>query len=172
MELWDTLDIDRQLTGGKMVRGEPIKEGEHHLVIHVCIFNKQGEMLIQQRQPFKEGWPNMWDVSTGGSAVAGDTSQTAAHREVLEELGLSIDFTGIRPQMTINFPGGFDDMYFIEREVNIDDVILQPEEVQAVKWASHDEICEMIDDGRFIPYHKALIRLMFDMRERYGTIQA
>jgi isopentenyldiphosphate isomerase len=172
MELWDLYDRDRHPTGEILERGKPVPPGRYHLVVHVVIFNSKGEMLIQQRQPFKEGWPNMWDVSTGGSAVAGDTSQTAAHREVLEELGLSIDFTGIRPQMTINFPGGFDDMYFIEREVNIDDVILQPEEVQAVKWADFDEVCAMIDDGRFIPYHKALIRLMFDMRERYGTIQA
>ena len=170
MELWDVYDADRQATGGTMVRGEPIKEGEHHLVVHVCIFNQKDQMLIQQRQPFKEGWPDMWDISLGGSAVKGDSSRTAAEREAFEELGLSLDLSGIRPQLTINFPGGFDDIYLIDREVELDTLILQPEEVQAAKWASLDEILEMIDAGTFIPFRKNLIRLLFDMRESYGTI--
>ena len=44
-------------------------------------------MLIQHRQPFKEDWSNMWDLIVDRSAVAGDTSKTAAEREFLEELG-------------------------------------------------------------------------------------
>ncbi|WP_143522351.1 NUDIX domain-containing protein, partial [Pseudomonas sp. 2822-17] len=81
LEIWDVYDRDRNLTGKTMKRGAPFEEGAHHLVVHVCIFNKEGQMLIQQRQPFKEGWPNMWDLTVGGSAVAGDTSQEAAERE-------------------------------------------------------------------------------------------
>lgn len=60
-------------------------KGTYHLVVHVCVFNQKGEMLIQQRQPFKQGWPNLWDVTMGGSALAGETSQQAAMRELKEE---------------------------------------------------------------------------------------
>ncbi|MCI7790595.1 MAG: NUDIX domain-containing protein, partial [Lachnospiraceae bacterium] len=88
MELWDVYDMDRNKMSRTMVRGEAFNDGDYHLVVHVCIFNSKGEMLIQQRQPFKEGWPNMWDISVGGSAIQGDSSQTAAEREVLEELGI------------------------------------------------------------------------------------
>ena len=170
MELWDILTADRQPTGRTMVRGEPMKEGDYRLVVHVCIFDSEGRMLIQHRQPFKDGWPNMWDVSVGGSAIAGDSSKTAAERETREELGLIIDLEGIRPHFTVNFDGGFDDYYLIEREVEIDSLILQPEEVQAAKWVTCDELLAMIDDGTFIPYHKSLIRLMFDMRKNYGDM--
>ena len=93
MEFWDLYDIDRRATGEMHPRGERMPEGRYHLVVHVVIFNTQGEMLILQRQPFKEGWPNMWEVTVGGSAIAGDTSRTAAQREVLEEIGLRIDLT-------------------------------------------------------------------------------
>lgn len=57
----------------------------------------------------------MWDISVGGSAVSGDSSQSAAEREVLEELGLKVDLQGVRPHFAINFDHGFDDVYLIER---------------------------------------------------------
>lgn len=36
-----------------------MKDGEYHLAVHVCIFNSENQLLIQQRQPYKGGWPNM-----------------------------------------------------------------------------------------------------------------
>ena len=49
MELWDVYDVVRNKTGRTMVRGETFAEGDYHLVVHVCIFNSKGEMLIQKR---------------------------------------------------------------------------------------------------------------------------
>ena len=109
MELFDLYTADRQRTGRTMVRGEPVPEGFYRLVVHVCIFDPGGRMLIQQRQPFKQGWSNLWDISVGGSAVAGDDSRSAAERETLEELGLDIDLYGVRPNMNIYWEHGFDD---------------------------------------------------------------
>lgn len=172
MELWDIYNRDKTKTGKTMVRGEKFEKGAYHLVVHVCIFNSNGEMLIQQRQPFKSGWSNMWDITVGGSAVSGETSQTAAERELFEEIGLKINLQNLQPHLTINFDVGFDDIYLIEKDVNINDLVLQYEEVQRVKWASLDEIFEKIDDGTFIPYHKSLIRLLFDMRKQYGCHQS
>ncbi|MBP1547977.1 MAG: NUDIX domain-containing protein [Oscillospiraceae bacterium] len=169
MELWDIYDENRIKTGRTMKRGDPFKKGDYHLVVHVCIFNSKGEMLIQQRQPFKEGWSNMWDITVGGSAVAGDSSRTAAQREVMEELGLKISLDSIRPSVTVNFDCGFDDIYVITEDVDISALRLQYEEVQAVKWASADEVKAMIDEGTFIPYHKALIDMLVHFRDHMGT---
>lgn len=171
MELWDVYDVNRNKTDKTMCRGDAFEENCYHLVIHICIFNSNGEMLIQQRQPFKKGWSNMWDVTVGGSAIQGDDSQDAAARELLEEIGLKIDFKNIRPHLTINFGKGFDDYYLIEREVDINELSLQYEEVRDVKWASKEEILSMIDDGQFIPYFKSLIELFFDIRKQYGSIR-
>lgn len=164
MEIWDLYDKDRIKTGETMVRGSQFKENTYHLVVHVCIFNLEGQMLIQQRQPFKDGWPNMWDITVGGSAVSGDTSQLAAEREVYEEIGYKLSLDGIRPALTINFDKGFDDIYLIQKDIDISKLKLQYEEVQSVKWASKDEILSMIDEEIFIPYHKSLIDLLFFMR--------
>lgn len=99
MEYWDIYDAKRTKTGKTMLRGENFPDGAYHLVVHICVFNDKNEMLIQQRQPFKEGWPNMWDITVGGSAVKGDSSQTAAERELMEELGVKISLKGVRPHL-------------------------------------------------------------------------
>lgn len=169
MELWDIYDTDRNKTGRTMERGSQFPDGAMHLVVHICIFNAQGEMLIQQRQPFKEGWSGMWDITVGGSAVAGDTSRIAAHRELHEELGLDVDFSDKLPALSLTFNHGFDDYYLIEQEVDFAALKLQPEEVAAVRWASQEEILQMIDGGSFIPYYPDLIRLLFQMRQGLGA---
>ena len=169
MELFDLYTADREKTGKTMVRGEPTPEGYYRLVVHICIFDGQGRMLIQQRQPFKHGWSNMWDISVGGSAVAGDDSRSAAERETREELGLEIDLKDERPTMTIYWEHGFDDYYVLTRNVDLDTLTLQPEEVQTVRWAEKEEILQMIDDRTFIPYEKSLIELLFYRRNHRSS---
>ena len=105
----------------------------------------------------------------GGSAVSGDSSRTAAERETREELGLSIDLTDERPSLTINWENGFDDYYVLTKPVEISTLKLQPEEVQAVRWAGLEEILRMIEDGLFIPYEKTLIELLFRRRENRSS---
>ena len=169
--MWDVYDRDRRLTGRTIRRGEEMAAGDYHLVVHVCLFNAEGEMLIQQRQPFKQSWSGMWDVTVGGSAVAGDSSQSAAQRETLEEIGYQADLQGVRPQLTVNFSSGFDDYYLIEAgDLDIGKLKLQHEEVKQVKWASREEIMQLIGTNEFIPYRKSLIDLLFHMRQGYGAI--
>ena len=172
MELWDVYNRDKTKSNKTMIKGEKFEEGAYHLVVHAFIFNSKDEMLIQQRQPFKSGWSNMWDITVGGSAVWGETSQAAIERELLEEIGLKINLQNVQPHLTINFDVGFDDIYLIEKEINIKDLVLQYEEVQRVKWATLEEIYRKIDEGVFIPYYKSLIQLLFDMRKQYGCHQA
>ena len=151
-EYWDVYTEDRIRTGRLHRRGDRMKEGDYHLVVHVCIFNSKNQLLIQQRQPFKKGWPNMWDLSVGGSAVAGDSSSRAAEREVMEELGLELDLSHCRPVFTMNFSDGFDDYYIVKKDVDLSVLRLQEEEVQRVRWVGKEEAMEMQRSGIFIPY--------------------
>ena len=164
----------RVRTGRVAQRGKPaseggLGEGEYHLVVHICVFNGRGQLLLQQRQKDKEGYPNLWDVSAAGSALAGENSAAAASRELREELGLVHDFTKERPFLTTHFERGFDDWYFIRIEANINDLRLQPEEVQDAKWADLAEIERMLDSGEMVPYYRDFVRLWFAMKGRRGT---
>ncbi|MCH5286581.1 MAG: NUDIX domain-containing protein [Christensenellaceae bacterium] len=171
MELWDLYDANRALTGETLQRGQLIPAGRYHLVVHVAVFDHAGRMLIQQRQPFKEGWPNLWDITVGGSALAGESSPQAAEREMLEEIGLKIDLSDAQPVLTIFYDVCFDDVYVITREVDPASLTLQYEEVQAVRWATEEEVLRMLEAGTFIPYHRGYLELLFRLRTARGVLQ-
>jgi len=171
MELWNVYDIHRIKTDRTAIRGDKLEPGDFHLVVHACLFNSQGDMLIQQRQPFKEAWPDMWDMMVGGSALTGETSQAAVQRELNEELGIDLNFHDVRPHLTMNFGRVFDDIYLVERDVELNTLSLQYEEVKDAKWASKEVIIDMIDSGEFIPYYPSFIHLLFDIRKQQGAIQ-
>ena len=170
MEVWDIYDMFRRPTGRTMLRGQKVQEGDYHMVVHVIIFNSKGQMLIQQRQSCKKSFPDAWDISVGGCAIQGESSQQAAMREVREELGLAIDLSQTPPDMTLAFPGGFDDMYIVEMELEPDKLHLQEEEVQAVRWAEREEILAMLRSGEFVSYRPGLIEVLIDLRDHNGGL--
>ncbi len=151
-ELWDVYTADRQMAGKTHRRGDILPTGEYHIVVHVCILNSKNELLIQRRQPFKHGWPNMWDLSASGSALAGEISSEAAEREAFEELGVKLDLFGTRPYFTVNFMNGFGDFFVVKQDIELSELKLQPEEVREAKWVSKEEVLKMQDEGTMIPY--------------------
>ena len=64
-EIIDLYTVDRELTGKTARRDEPLDPGTYRMVIHVCIFNRKGEMLIQKRADDIVRWPSYWDISIG-----------------------------------------------------------------------------------------------------------
>ena len=162
MELVDLYDENRLPLGKTAERSAPKGPGELRLVVHVCVFDRRG------RTRSKFIFPNLWDVSVGGGVDAGETSRRGAEREVREELGVSLDLSGLRPSVTVNFDGGFDDFYILTKDLSIEGLTLQEEEVQAVRWASLEEILDMLGRGAFIPYPESFLRFLFDMRKQFG----
>ena len=169
MEFFDLYDVNRNKTGQTLQRGTKVPEGCYRLVVHVCIFGSDGRMLIQKRLPNKSGWSGMWDVTAGGSAQAGDSSQQAASRELLEEVGINYSLEGMRPAMTIYFDGGFNDIYTVNMDVDIDKLSLQPTEVEQVRWATEEEILELLKQKEFVLYKSSFISLLFFLRNHNGA---
>lgn len=165
MEEFDLYDSNRLPSGKKIARGENPPDGFFHVVVHVCIFNSAGEMLIQKRSPLKNAWSGLWDFSLGGAVQAGETSAQAAQRELSEELGLSFDFSNLRPKFTFNFASGFDDVYVLFLNPDLKDLHLQADEVSEVKWAVKEEIHRIINTGEFIKYHHSVIDFLFEVRD-------
>jgi len=168
MEHWDLYDRDRQKTGEIHLRGEKMPPERFHLVVQVVIFGSDGRMLIQQRQRDKIGWPGMWDFSAAGSAVAGDSSLDAAIREVQEELGLTLAPEELQPVLTMHGDSFFCDIYLVHRDAAIEELSLQETEVQAVRWASEEEVLELAAKGQFVPWIAPFIRLLFAMKDAGG----
>ena len=87
-EYWDIFDMDRRSTGRQHLRGTPMADGDYHLVVNIWVVNSAGQVLLTQRHPdipFGLKW-----ACTGGSAITGEDTLTAALRETREEIGLEV----------------------------------------------------------------------------------
>ena len=169
MEIVDLYDKDRKPLNKTAIKYSKLKSGEYQIIVHVCLFNSKGEMLIQKRAADKIDWPNMWDISSGGGVMAGENNQQAAERELYEELGIQVSLDNERPYFTIHYPKGFDDYYLIDCDKNINEFTIPLEEVLSIKWASKQEILEMMHSGTFINYNQGFIDLLFSMKDNRGS---
>lgn len=149
-EIWDIYDQDRKLTGRTQRRGDSLALGDYHLVVHVWMRNSKGEFLISQRAATK-GYPLMWEC-TGGSALSGDDSITAAMREVEEELGLVVSPNNGVCLLTQMGDNDFCDVWLFNQDFCIKEVVLQENETIDAKWASLAEIKQMMSEGEFIAF--------------------
>ena len=66
-----------------------------HPVVHLHIFNEEGELYLQKRPAWKDIQPDKWDTAVGGHVDLGESSDIALRREAKEELGIT-DFIPTR----------------------------------------------------------------------------
>lgn len=152
MELWDLYDSNKNLTSKKIARGEPIPPGYYHIVVQVFIKNDQDRWLITKRDP-KKKHPLLWEP-TAGAVLSLETSAQAALREVKEETGIALDPRRGRLFRTFRYDQweipAFLDVYVFHDHTPIEKVVLQKGETIEAKWASAEEIHQMMENGQFI----------------------
>ena len=91
-EIFDVVDEDDQVTG-QLTRGEVHARNLLHRAVHVFVFNKKGDLLLQQRSMFKDAHPGVWDSSVSGHLDSGEDYAAAAVRELDEEMGIRVEET-------------------------------------------------------------------------------
>jgi isopentenyldiphosphate isomerase len=89
-ELIDILDEHGKPTGETIVKSRAHAQGLFHPTVHVWLYNKAGEVLLQKRSASKDTYPGLWDVSVAGHVGAGEAIEVAALRETEEEIGLRL----------------------------------------------------------------------------------
>lgn len=171
MEIIDLYDAFRNKIGRTMVRGEAQPQDAYIIVVHCAIFNCKGELLIQKRQSTKKKWGDLWDISVGGAVVSGENSNVAIERELYEELGIKYNFQSLRPAMTIYFERGFDDIYTLELNIDCTKLHLQEEEVKEVRWASLEQIMNLIEKKEFVPYSPYFTKILYFLNKNKSGIQ-
>lgn len=158
MELWDIYDKDKKPTGRTMKRNDwCLKEGEYHLSVLGVIQRPDGKYLITKRVADKAWAPGWWEVS-GGAAIAGETSEDAVKREILEETGL--DVTNAEGGFLFSYhrenPGEGDnyfvDVYKYHMDFTEEDIKLQTEETNAFQIADAAQLSEYDKQGIFLHY--------------------
>lgn len=160
MKMRDLYDINRNLTGKKIFKGDVIPENTYIMIVVIFIQNDNNEFLIQKRSIQKDG---LW-ATTGGHPKSGESSLEGIITEVKEELGIVID----RPILFKQASGKntICDLYYIKKNIDLKDIILQEEEVSSVKWASIDEINELMKNNEFKESH---YKMFMDFLEFLGN---
>ena len=149
-ERWDIYDASRNPTGRLHRRGDPLKAGDFHLVVHVWLQNQEGKFLLTQRAPHK-GYPNLWET-TGGSALAGDDSMSAALREAREETGMLLSPEQGRLVLSYQREDAFVDVWVFHQAYSLAAVQLQPEETVNAMYADAQTVLQLAKEGKLVPY--------------------
>ncbi len=164
MELLDLYNNKKEKIGKVFDRNssEP-KDGEFKLSVHTWIVNSKNEFLIQKRSDNIKRHPGKW-AFTGGAVDAGESSLEGAMREVNEELGIEVLPENMEYLISFKREKGFVDVWLLKSDINEDDLKLQKEEVDMVKWVSLDELEDIISSGNFVPsvnlYYELFTRLL------------
>lgn len=158
MELWDIYDADKRKTGRTMKRNDwCLKDGEYHLTVLGVVARTDGRFLITKRVMTKAWAPGWWEVS-GGACQAGEESEEAVKREILEETGL--DVSGFDGGYLFTYhrenPGEGDnyfvDVYRFVGDFEETDVHPQEAETDGFMLATAKEIQALAAEGIFLHY--------------------
>lgn len=161
-EILDLYDENRKRLGKTHVRGVPIKEGTFYLVADIWTVTFDGYFLIDKRHPNKP-FGGMWEC-TGGAVTAGEDSVTGAIRELEEELGIKASKEELRIIHSCRCPNKFVDTYLLRKNIDIQALRLQKEEVTEAKLVTFSELEILVENkqlsissGRFKEYKAILM---------------
>ncbi len=145
-ERWDVYDKGRNLTGRTHRRGDLIPDGDYHLVVHSWVQNTDGRILLTQRSANK-GYPHLWECS-GGAAVVGEDSLTAAVREVFEETGITVLPEQGKLVKTMRRINDHVDIWLFRSKIDMTNIRLQERETCDAKLVTIDELRHMAEQGK------------------------
>ena len=120
-----------------------------HPVVHLHVFNPQGELFLQHRPKWKCIQPNRWDTAVGGHVDCGETTLQALQRETSEEIGL----TSFEPTAVATYV--FESP--VERELvhvfktTTKQALSPSAELDGGRFFSEDEIRQRLGTGFFTP---------------------
>lgn len=146
-EYWDIYDKNRVFQNRTIRRGDAFKEGEYYVSCEVWIRNSKGELLITLRAPNKKAG-GLWEF-VGGGVLAGETTEQAIVREIKEETGIVVEERELTYLAEYRARNYFMDVYLVNKDVDLADLTLDPNETTQAQWVTAEKLQEIIDSGQF-----------------------
>ena len=143
MEYLNLYDKNGNLTNEKGVRGE--KTNKLVGIVLIFIENSKGEFLIQKTSPSRESVY----ATTGGHVSYGSTFEETAINEVKEELGIDITNDNIILMNTYIRERVIQKIFYLKKDISINDITIQEDEVETIEWLSKEKINELIENNEF-----------------------
>ena len=156
-ELIAVLDVKGNATGKTCLKSIVHKTGLYHATVHIWFYTNKGKVLLQQRAASKIIYPLLWDVSVAGHINAAESFKSGAVREVKEEIGLTINenelvkvgvFNSFQKYDSGIIDNEFHHVFIAELKVDIDQLICQKEEVEALKLVTTKTYYDLLNDAK------------------------
>ncbi|PIS01326.1 MAG: hypothetical protein COT84_02745 [Chlamydiae bacterium CG10_big_fil_rev_8_21_14_0_10_35_9] len=174
----DVLDDHGNPTGKVLSRQEIHAQGKIHRAVHLYLFDKSNNLLLQRRSLNTDHYPGMFSISVTGHVDAGEDSREAVLRELKEELGIDRDNTNIeflfsfRQDAEISpayIDRQFNDVYAGWIDLRLEDISFDTNEVSEVKLVPFSEFETMVNDksGDLAPvYEEECAKIVPLLKER------
>lgn len=148
-EMFPIVDEEGNITGAA-TRGE-CHNGSLllHPVVHLHLFNSNGELYLQKRPDWKDIQPGKCDTAVGGHIDLGESVEIALKREAREELGIT-DFTPETITHYVFESSREKELVFVHKTV-YDGEIIPSDELDGGRFWTAEEIKENLGKGIFTP---------------------
>lgn len=150
MEYWDVYDKKGKWKRRVIKKGERLKNNEYHIIAEGWILRDDGNFIIQRRALDKKSFSGMWYCSAGGSVISRETPKEGMVREFKEELGIDISEDELSLKRIITDRNTIFYIYLVRKNISLDEITLQEEEVMDVDLADPSKIKKMVEDKTFI----------------------
>lgn len=150
MEYWDVYDKKGKWKRRVIKKGERLKNNEYHIIVEGWILRDDGNFIIQRRALDKKSFSGMWYCSAGGSVISRETPKEGMVREFKEELGIDISEDELSLKRIITERNTIFYIYLVRKNISLDEITLQEEEVMDIDLADPSKIKKMVEDKTFI----------------------
>ena len=86
-QLVEHVDVDGNVIE-VVTRAQMRDRALRHRSVYIAVLNSAGHLLVHKRADWKDVFPGAWDLAFGGVCDVGESWETSAHRELLEEAGV------------------------------------------------------------------------------------
>lgn len=149
-ELFPLVDADGNILGS-ITRGEAHGGGKQlHPVVHLHVFNTQGQLYLQKRPQWKDIQPGKWDTACGGHVDLGESVAQALRREAREELGLE-QFTPTTVDHYVFESLRERELVYVHTTVSDHPILPSKDELETGRFWTRGEIEDNLGKGVFTP---------------------